>query len=113
MGYNKYGNRKVVVDGVKFDSTKEANRFCELKLMQRGGVISRLQLQPVFVILDKGVDWEGKAIRGIKYKADFMYHDNEDRVMVVEDVKGYKTDVYTMKKKMFLSRYPEYKFIET
>lgn len=69
---NKYGNRKVVIDGIKFDSQKEGNRYCELKLLQRAGEISNLQLQPKFV-LQEGFKKKGKTYQAITYYADFMY----------------------------------------
>jgi hypothetical protein len=103
--YNKYSNKKTTVDGIKFDSKREANRYQELKLLEKGGVISNLDLQPCFTLLEKFTDKMGKKHRAIKYKADFRYYDNEIEEEVVEDVKGMKTDVYKIKKKLLLSKY--------
>jgi len=103
---NKYNNTKTIIDGIKFDSKKEANRYCELKLFEKAGVIRDLKLQPVFE-LQPSFKKNGKTIRAIKYIADFMYWDNEKQKQVIEDVKGMKTDVYKIKSKMF-----EYKFID-
>ena len=89
---SKYGNKKTVVDGITFDSKKEAARYQELKLMEKAGVIIDLQLQPPFPI----------AINGEKictYKADFAYKVKAGGE-VVEDVKGVRTPIYNLKKKL-------------
>lgn len=111
---NKFNARKTKIDGHTFDSKKEAARYSELKLMQRGGEIKYLQLQPKFTLLD-GFCHDGKKIRAITYTADFMYFDCESGDMVVEDVKSKATvtDVYKIKRKLFLNRYGgDYKFKE-
>jgi len=98
----KYGNRKTVIDGITFDSVKEASRYVELKLLQRAGEISDLELQSPFV-LQPGFVHEGKKIQPIKYIADFTYLC--DGKPVVEDVKSpatRKDKVYQLKKKMML-----------
>ena len=93
---NKYGNIKTVTsDGIKHDSIKEANRWCDLLLLQRAGVIQDLQRQVKFVLIPKQ---EGE--RPVYYIADFVYIENGKRV--VEDVKGHRTDVYKLKKKLML-----------
>lgn len=107
---HKYNARKVTVDGHVFDSKKEAIRYQALMLQQHCGVISNLELQPEFILQD-GFKSNGKSIRSIKYRADFKYQKNG--YDVIEDVKGKKTKEYLIKKKMFLKRYPEYRFIET
>ena len=113
--YNKYRNIKAKVGNKKFDSIKEARRFQELKLLEKGGVIDSLELQPRFVLQDK-FKYNGKTIRKIEYIADFMYRDNELCAVVVEDVKPsakFQTEVYRIKKKMFLKKYgDEYIFKE-
>ena len=109
---NKYNSRKVVVDGIKFDSHKEARRYKELKLLEKAKEIENLELQPKFLIQDK-FKYGEKTIRRISYVADFKYTHCRSGKEVVEDVKGYRTDVYKLKKKLFLYRYPEYDFIET
>ena len=109
---SKYNARKTMVDGIKFDSMKEAGRYKELKLQEKSGDISHLQLQPKFRLLD-GFKHRGETIRPINYFADFSYIDAEGNE-VVEDVKGKKTDVYNIKKKLFLNKFGErYVFIET
>jgi hypothetical protein len=102
---SKYGNSITKVDGINFDSKKEANRYTELKMLQAGKVIRNLNLQPVFEILPAFTDYTGKRHRCICYVADFEYFDNERKVHVVEDVKGVRTEVYKIKLKMFLHKY--------
>ena len=97
---SKYGNRKVIHDGIEFDSVKEAQRYCELKLMQRAGVISDLQLQvPFELIPTQRID--GKlAEKAVNYVADFVYQQNG--AQVVEDTKGVRTKEYIIKRKLML-----------
>lgn len=94
----KYGNIKTVVDGIKFDSKAEAERYAELRLLERAGIISELKLQPKFQLIPTFVK-NGKTFRGINYIADFMYTENGRKV--VEDVKGCRTEVYKLKRKLF------------
>lgn len=109
---SKYNAKKTVVDEIEFDSKKEAKRYKELKLLERSGAISNLELQPQFILQDKFKDRTGKTIRAIKYVADFKYFDNQEQSLVVEDVKGMKTDVYKLKKKIFLNKNRDIKFVE-
>ena len=106
---SKYSNRKTVVDGIKFDSAREAYRYGELNLLQRAGVISGLELQPVFVLQEKFVR-DGVYYKPITYRADFRYTENGKTV--VEDSKGCKTEVYNIKKKLLLCKYPDMDFRE-
>ena len=106
MRYSKFKNKKVVVDGIEFDSKKEANRYRELKTLENTGVIENLELQKVYE-LQPSFKKNSKTYRKITYKADFSYFDKEKGKYIVEDVKGFKTDVYKLKKKLF-----EYKFKE-
>ena len=94
----KYGNRMVSVDGYKFDSVREAQRYIDLSLMQRAGVISDLRRQVPFELVPKQKDSRGRVIREIRYIADFVYTENGKTV--VEDAKGYKTKEYELKKKL-------------
>ena len=108
----KYNSKKTIVDGIEFDSKKEANRYCELNLLESAGQIKNLQLQPRF-ILQESFKYQGKTERKIEYVADFMYEEKDGQV-VVEDTKGFKTDVYKLKRKLFLKKYGDkYKFIES
>lgn len=96
MRQNKFNAVRTVIDGVTFASKREAARYCELKLMEKAGEISRLVLQPEFPII----------IRGKKcfvYKADFGYFTGKARV--IEDTKGFKTQVYRLKKKIVEATY--------
>lgn len=88
----KYGNRKVVVDGVKFDSRREARRWAELQQMERAGLIIRLMRQPTFV-LAPGVLITGETRKrpNMRYSADFWYVDVTTGERIVEDVKSTPT----------------------
>ncbi|MCQ4782817.1 DUF1064 domain-containing protein [Anaerostipes hadrus] len=101
---NKYNNHKTIVDGIKFDSIREAERYQELKLLEEAGEISHLELQPVVVLQDKFI-YQGKTIRAITYRGDFAYFDRRVNRGVIEDVKGVETDVFKIKKKMFQKKY--------
>lgn len=101
---NKYRNKKIVIDNIKFDSKLEANRYAELKLLQRAKVISNLRLQVPFV-LQEGFKKNGKSYQAIKYIADFVYEENGRTV--VEDTKGIETDVFKIKHKLFEKKYSE------
>lgn len=110
--YSKYRAKKTVVDGIEFDSKRESERYCELKLLEKANEIRNLELQPRFLLQDKFKDKTGKTHRKIEYVADFLYIDKAGR-NVVEDVKGVLTDVYKIKKKMFLKIYDDqYEFRE-
>ena len=116
---SKYGNKKVECDGYTFDSTKEMKRYCELKLLQRAGAISDLELQKEFELLpnqycvEERYGKNGKRLkdkqilleRRCVYKADFYYTDNDTGKKIVEDVKGFRTGEYLLKKKMLLYFY--------
>jgi len=106
---SKYRAVKTSVDGIMFDSKKEAYRYAELKLLEKAGKISCMELQPEFVLME-GYRRDGKAVKAVKYVADFRYRENGN--IVVEDVKGMKTPVYLLKKKLLLHRYPELDFRE-
>ena len=98
---NKYGARKTTVDGVVFDSQKEANDYEVLKWRERAGEIRDLKRQVPFVIVDKS-----EYGRALKYIADFTYTDCETGEFVVADSKGgVKTDVYKLKKRLMAERY--------
>ena len=93
---SKYGNIKTITsDGIKHDSIKEAKRWCELKLLERAGIIQDLQRQVKFELIPKQ---EGE--RAVYYIADFVYTENGNKV--VEDAKGMRTKEYKLKKKMML-----------
>lgn len=107
---NKYGAKKTVVDGITFDSKREAQRYTELKWLERAGEIKDLELQKKFVLQPK-YKKNGKTVREISYIADFVY--TEDGKQIVEDCKGMRTAVYKLKKKIFEYQYPELSIRET
>lgn len=100
----KYKNKKVIIDGIKFDSQKEGNRYEELKLLQRANEIKELELQKKFE-LQPSFKINGKTIIAIKYICDFYYYDNKLHKYIVEDTKGFKTKEYMIKRKIFAYKY--------
>lgn len=101
----KYKNIKTTIDGIQFDSKKEAQRYAELKLEEKAGLIHNLELQPKFELLKGFIHvLTEEKVRGITYIADFRYWQGD--IEVVEDVKGIKTEAYKIKRKLFLSQYP-------
>ena len=114
--YRKYHSTKTNCNyGHLHDSKKEAGRCNELHMLESNGNIEKLQVQ-VSIKLHPAFRFQGKAIRGISYVADFTYFDKDDKVFVVEDTKGFQTAVYKIKKKLLLFIMKEandFKFIET
>ena len=104
----KYHNKKVTIDGITFDSVKEANRYRELKVLERIGEITGLELQVKFVLIPSIYEtYERYGKNGKKliekecaYIADFVYFRNG--VKVVEDAKGVRTKDYIIKRKLML-----------
>lgn len=95
---SKYKNvRTTTSDGIVHDSRKEAQRWCELKLLEKAGKITELQRQVKYELIPKQ---DGE--RACFYVADFVYHDVETGKMVVEDTKGKKTKEYVIKRKLML-----------
>lgn len=101
-GSSKYHAEKTVVDGITFDSRKEASRYLVLKGMEEDGSIEDLRRQVRYELVP-AFDVDGKHYRPVSYVADFVYR--EDGREVVEDVKGVRTDVYRLKSKLFARRY--------
>lgn len=115
---NKYGNRKVVIDGIVFDSKREARRYQELNMLQKAGIISDLRRQVTYELVPaqrekstkvyqrgsrKGQPIEGKIIeKAVTYIADFVYTDNATGMEIVEDAKGMRTRDYVIKRKLML-----------
>lgn len=97
---SKYHSKKVTVDGVEFDSRKEAHRYTELLLLERAGAIQGLQRQVKFELIPSQ-RYDGKVIeRTCHYVADFVYQENGNTV--VEDTKGFRTKDYIIKRKLML-----------
>jgi len=88
----------------------ESERWKELKLLERGGCISGLCDHPVFELQPAFIRGN-KKYRPITYEADFQYLENNK--MIVEDYKGFRTQAYLLKKKMFIYKYPNIVFRET
>ncbi len=108
---NKYRNTKTIVDGIEFDSRKEAARYKELKLLEEAGEISNLEMQVKFVLIPtqrepdfvgvRGGIKKGKVIeKECSYLADFVYI--RDGEVIVEDTKGIRTKDYIIKRKLML-----------
>lgn len=108
---SKYHAKKIEVDGVIYDSKKEANRGAVLKQQERFGIITGLERQVEFVLQPGYTNNKKEKIRPITYKADFVYQKENQKY--VEDVKGFKTPEYRLKKKIFEYKYPEYTFVES
>lgn len=119
MKRSKYGNQKTVVNGIEFDSRKEAQRYQELRLLERAGRISNLRLQVKYVLIPtqraasfelyksgpkKGMRKPGEVLeKECAYIADFVYTKGDETV--VEDAKGVRTKEYIIKRKLMLERY--------
>lgn len=110
---NKYKNQNIIVDNIKFDSKKEANRYFELRMMEKAGKIAGLKRQVKYILIPAQRDPDKIGVRGgvIKgklierecaYIADFMYKDLEKDELVVEDTKGFRTPEYIIKRKLML-----------
>jgi DNA-directed RNA polymerase subunit RPC12/RpoP len=96
---NKFGAKKITVDGITFDSIREAKRYGDLKLLQAGGQIQELELQPRFEIqiLSEHFPFNHPICA---YVADFRYFDVSARKTIVEDAKGYRNRLYRLKLKL-------------
>lgn len=107
---HKYNARKTTVDGLTFDSQKEADYYCQLKIRVLAGEVENFELQPEFVLQEEFIR-DGRKYAPIIYRADFklIYPDGREEIV---DVKGHKTREYRMKKKMLMARYPDLWFTE-
>ena len=108
---SKYNSKKTIVDGITFESKKESVRYCELKLLEKAGIIKYFNCQPTFLLQDGYKKKDGKIVRPIMYIADFeiFYPDGHCEV---EDVKspGTITQVFRIKRKLLEMQYPEINF---
>jgi len=95
----KYHNCKTTYQGIRFDSQKEENRYRELQLLERAGLIRSIELQPRYDFIVNG-----KKLKHY-YKADFRYEDVATGLLVVEDVKGFRTRDYKLKKELVEALY--------
>lgn len=109
MSRHKYGAVATVVDGVRFSSKAEAARYQELRLLERAGHIKELELQPKYPIhacaRQRSNGSPHQLLLVCHYIADFRYREGPQGVLVVEDVKGMRTPVYRLKKKLFELQY--------
>lgn len=96
---SKYRNRKVTHQGIQFDSEKEMHRYQELLLLERAGQIRGIELQPRYDFLVNG-----KKLKHY-YKADFRYEEVATGTLVIEDVKGFRTKDYRLKKELVEALY--------
>ena len=90
---SKYNAKKTKVDGHAFDSLKEAIYYKELDLLLKAGEIKWFCLQPIFILSE-----------GVEYRADFIVCDKNNKVHII-DVKGFKTQIYKLKKKLFRNKF--------
>ena len=102
---SKYKAKKTVLDGIEFDSRKEARRYAELKVQELAGMIRDLRLQVRFELIPAQLRPDGTKEEPCYYIADFVYLDSYGR-LVVEDVKGYKKgavyQLFVCKRKLML-----------
>lgn len=101
---SKFNAKKTVVDGITFDSLKEAKRYVELRDSELAGKIRGLRRQVRYELIP-AFNVDGKHYRPTSYVADFVYTDCETGKEIVEDVKGYRTSVYRLKAKMFAHKF--------
>jgi hypothetical protein len=102
MKRNKFNAVKTVIDNITFHSKKEASRYAQLKLYEKGGLISDLRLQVPYELIPKLVI-NGKTERAIKYVADFVYFDTVNKIDICEDCKGFITDIFKLKYRLMKS----------
>lgn len=111
MSRHKYRAKASELDGYRFASKKEMQRYAELRLLEKAGKITALCLQPRYELQPAFTCLDGSKIRKIDYVADFSY--TEGDVSVVEDCKGFRTKDYLIKCKMFKFKYPHLEHRET
>lgn len=113
VGTSQKAKAARTVDGHLFMSLREAKRYSELVILQKEGKIKDLELQPRFILQCGFTDAMGVKHRELSYFADFRYIDKKTKETIVEDAKGYRTDVYKIKLKLFLYGYQNVIFRET
>lgn len=101
MTRHKFNAKRTVVDGITFDSKAEANRYGQLRMLQKAGEIEALELQPKFPLIVNGVkvgtyiaDFRYRRVKGVSHS-----------LTVIEDTKGVRTPVYNLKKKIVRAQY--------
>lgn len=107
----KYHNVTILTREGKFDSKYEYEVWCQLKLMEKAGKIRQLERQYPFEIIPQ-LKTSAGTLRAIKYIADFVYTDSETGDYFAIDTKGFETETYKLKKRLFILNYPNWTFIE-
>jgi len=96
----KYNNKRVLVDGILFDSQKEADYYSELKLQLKAGTIKGFCRQPEFILVEGFV-----GRKPVTYKADFIIFYPDGTAEII-DTKGMETETFKLKKKLFQEKFP-------
>jgi hypothetical protein len=104
---SKYSNKKTTIDGITFDSKKEAHYYLDLKRLKAAGEIKDFGLQPKYELQPKFTK-NGKTYKPINYYADFIVDHNDGTTEII-DIKGMETKTFSMKKKMFEYKYQDLK----
>ena len=117
MSFSKFAAKPTYVEGRRFASKKEAKRFGELKLLEKAGEISNLELQPAFPFSIDGRPVLSRSKRypngrQLKMVADFRYTDTKNGLVVWEDVKGFRTKEFIIKKAFFEAMMPGVRLVE-
>ncbi len=106
---SKYGAKRTTVGDITFASKLEADRYCVLRALEKSGEITHLELQPRILVSINGVDC-------FTYVGDFRYFTRPTNTTrgeyVLEDVKGFKTAIYKLKKKLVEAAHPGLKIVE-
>lgn len=101
---NKYSAERITVQGITFDSKKEAKRFGELRLLQRAGAITDLQYQVPIPLMGRDGPLKGISGRALTYRADFTYLDIATGQTVIEDAKGFQVKEYKLKRSILAAQ---------
>lgn len=102
---SKYNNIKTIVDGIKFDSKGESQRYSQLKEFERRGKIKNLELQKKYTLVDKAEAEDGTIVQALTYKADFFYFNVATGKEVTEDFKGRRTQSFIDKTKIMREKH--------
>jgi hypothetical protein len=100
------------INGIRFDSRAEMQRYLELRMLERAGQIRDLERQVDYILVPKHVRKDGEKCLGIVYRADFRYLDLRTNRIIVEDVKGALTAAYRIKRTLLLYQNPDLNFVE-
>ena len=113
MNYQKYHAETVIINGIKFSSKLEGERYKQLLLLRQAGEICDLCLQFEFQIFHGCINPDtGEKDKSSFYLADFVYLDINKRQWIAEDTKGIETPEFKLKWKLVKQQYPEYRFVK-